>query len=128
MGVSVILADDHPLIRRGLRGALEALPELAVVRRLPVMGDAATRRRRGFSSRPVGWGPPLARADPLRSSLSCSSTHLGITCDGQLWAIIVQGPGRFFSASRWRLGRRPGPHWGAPVFSQPPADGSAAFP
>lgn len=31
MTISVVLADDHPLVRRGLRAALEADPELAVV-------------------------------------------------------------------------------------------------
>ncbi|HEV3204943.1 MAG TPA: response regulator transcription factor [Gemmataceae bacterium] len=31
MTVSIILADDHPLIRRGLRGALEAEPEFSIV-------------------------------------------------------------------------------------------------
>ena len=31
MSISIVLADDHPLVRRGLRGVLEAEPELAIV-------------------------------------------------------------------------------------------------
>jgi len=31
MSISVVLADDHPLVRRGLRGTLEAEPDFAVV-------------------------------------------------------------------------------------------------
>lgn len=31
MSISVVLADDHPIVRRGLRGALEAEAEFAVV-------------------------------------------------------------------------------------------------
>jgi two-component system response regulator NreC len=31
MSISIVLADDHPLVRRGLRGALEAEPEFVIL-------------------------------------------------------------------------------------------------
>ena len=49
--ISVLLVDDHSLVRRGFRRMLEDDPDIAVV-------GEAERRSRGRGSSPPSCGPP----------------------------------------------------------------------
>ena len=70
--ITVVLADDHELVRDGIRMVLEAEPDIEVVAQA---GDAETAARYVLGHKPTILvldlsmpGPPEPRADARRSS------------------------------------------------------------